>query len=324
MLHNIKDKCIHYLHSSVDDERACVVLQTAHDFNLDDLKTNALKLILTSGEPCLESKSFLSLSPECLRLIIESDELICKEDIIYQKIIEWSTTRCQEQNLIVNDANIRQVLGDLLYLVRFPIMERKYFTKNVSKKSLLTFEEIVKVYQSHDDEETGVFPTKWRIVEQHMEHMVCLRCDTSTSNSDYWNHDGGSDCLDFTTNLDCIIVGINVFGSNTYSGKHDISLNILKSSEVLRSIETVLYSEKGQEMYPVMFGKPFPVKKNTRYTIQLNMIGPIAFTGKSYNETVALNELSVTFLTSSLPSPNCTRAMKGQIPGIIIQHIHKK
>jgi hypothetical protein len=46
MLHNIKDKCSHYLKASVDEERVCVVLQTAHDFHLDDLRTNALKFIL--------------------------------------------------------------------------------------------------------------------------------------------------------------------------------------------------------------------------------------------------------------------------------------
>jgi hypothetical protein len=65
-----------------------------------------------------------------------------------------------------------------------------------------------------------------------------------------------------------------VLGSNNYSGKHDIRLNILKSSDVLRSIKTALYSEKGQKIYLVMFGKSLLVKKNTRYTKQLNMKGP--------------------------------------------------
>ena len=321
MLHNIKDKCSHYLQGSVDEERVCVVLQTAHDFHLDDLRKNALKFILSIGEPCLESKSFLSLSPECLRLVIESDDLKCKEEIIYQKIIDWSTNRCRNQNLTANDENIRQILGELLYLVRFPIMERKYFTQNVSKKSLLTLDEIVKVYQSLDDEEIDVFPTKCRNKER-MENSLCLRCDTN--NSGNWKHDGDNDCLDFTTNLDCTMLGINVFGSNTCSGKHDINLTILNSSDVLRSIETVLFSEEGQEIYPVMFGNPLLVKKNTRYTIQLSMKGPNAFTGKSYKAIVSLNELSVTFLGSSLPSPNSTSERCGQIPGIIIQHICKK
>ena len=252
MIHYIKDKCSHYLQSCVDEERVCVVLQTAHDFHLDDLRTNALKFILNIGEPCLQSTSWLSLSPECLRLVIESDDLKCKEEIIYEKILEWSTTRCQHQNLPVNDENIRQVLGDLLYLVRFPIMERKYFTENVSKKGLLSHEEIINVYQSLDDEEIAMFPTKWRNIK-HMEHMVCLRCDTA--NSGYWVQNGKNDYLDFTTNRDCNMLGINVFGSNTYSGKHDISLTVLKFGDVLRSIKTVLYSENGQKMWHVQINQ---------------------------------------------------------------------
>ena len=296
----------------MDEECVCVVLQTARDFHLDDLRTNVLKFILNIGEPCLESKSFLNLSRECLRLVIQSDDLKCKEEFIYQKIIDWSTNRCQVQNLTANDENIRQVLGGLLFLVRFPIMERTYFTENVSKKSLLTSDEIVKVYQSLDDDKIDVFPTKWR----NIEHMVYRRCDSS--NSGDWNHDGHNDCFDFTTNLDCIMLGINVFGSSTYSGKHDMNLTILNSSDVLRNIETVLYSEEEKKIYPVMFEKPLLVKKNTRYTIKLNMTGPKAFTGKSYKKIVALNELSVTFLSSSVLSLNGTLENQGHIPEIII------
>ena len=73
-----------------------------------------------------------------------------------------------------------------------------------------------------------------------------------------------------------------------------------------------------------MFGKPLLVKKNTRYTIQLNMEGSTACSGESYKDIVALNELSVTFLISSLPSTNSTNETRGQIPGIIIQHTYKK
>ena len=54
------------------------------------------------------------------------------------------------------------------------------------------------------------------------------------------------------------------------------------------------------------------------------MAGPNTFTGESYERIVSLNELSVTFLNSSLPSPNCTDGAHGQIPGIIIEHIYKK
>jgi hypothetical protein len=54
------------------------------------------------------------------------------------------------------------------------------------------------------------------------------------------------------------------------------------------------------------------------------MEGSTAFSGESYRDIVTLNELSVTFLSSSLPSTNSTNETRGQIPGIIIQHIYQK
>ena len=71
-----------------------------------------------------------------------------------------------------------------------------------------------------------------------------------------------------------------------------------------------------------MFDKPLLVKKNTRYTIQLNMEGPTA--GESYKDIVALNELSATFLSYSFPSTNSTNETRGQIPRISIQYTYKK
>ena len=315
MLHNIKDECSHYLQSNLDKECACVVLQTAHVFHLADLQTNALMFILNSGKPCLESNSFLSLSRECLKLVIESDYLACEEEIIYQKMIEWSTNRCQDEGLTVNDNNIRQVLGDFLHFVRFPIMERRYFTENVSKKSLLSSDQIINVYQSFDDKENAEFPTKSR----NVKYWVCLRCKTGNSG------ESTDDFLDFTVSHACIMLGIKVFGSTTYSGKHDISLTILKSSVVLTSKKTVLYSKKGQEMYPVMFDKPLNLENDTNYTIQLNMKGHKTFTGESYRSSVSMLESDgcgphVTFFDYSHYSrKSSTSEDRGQIPGIIIQ-----
>ena len=318
MLHDIRDKCLHDLESSVDKNRACVVLQTAHDLHLDDLQANVLNFILKSGESCLESKGFLSLSPECLRLVIESDDLMCKEEIIYQKIIEWSTHRCQDQNLPVNDENIRKVLGELLYLVRFPIMEQTYFTENVSKIKLLTVDELLKVYQSFDDDEVDMFSTKRRSIE----HLIFSRCDDKTNNLSSREMSEVNDCLDFTTHGGLSMLGINLFGSSSYSGKHDINLTILKSSEVLRSINTCLYSTMGQEIYPVMFDKPLRVKGNTRYRIQLNMKGPRAFTGTYHSDSVRVKKLTVTFSNPVVPSKRFTVGNMEQIAGLIMQPIY--
>jgi hypothetical protein len=90
MLDVIKNECKKFLTANINEDYACVVLQIAHTFQLEDLQKDALQFIFSHGKSCLESTSFLSLSSECVELIIESDKLICTEENVYEKMIEWA------------------------------------------------------------------------------------------------------------------------------------------------------------------------------------------------------------------------------------------
>ena len=172
MLDIIKNECKKFLTASINEEYACVVLQIAHTFHLEDLQKDALEFIFSHGKSCLESTSFLSLSSGCVKLIIESDKVSCNEDIIYQKVIQWAKQQCRKKQHVTatkrkhktgNDEQLRKVLGDLIYLIRFPIMKRKYFTEKVSTKNVLTLKEKVEIYQSFDGKVIDKFTTHVRL-----------------------------------------------------------------------------------------------------------------------------------------------------------------
>lgn len=80
----------------------------------------ALKFILKKGRGCLESFNFLHLSAECLKLIVQSDKLVCEEEYVFAMMILWAKQRWEKQNILTTDHNVRQSLGDLLYFIRFP------------------------------------------------------------------------------------------------------------------------------------------------------------------------------------------------------------
>ena len=80
----IKIECKKFLAANINEDYACVVLQIAHTFHLEDLQKDALQFIFSHGKSCLESINFLSLSSRCANLIIESKKLLCTEEIIYQ------------------------------------------------------------------------------------------------------------------------------------------------------------------------------------------------------------------------------------------------
>ena len=376
----IKNECKKFLAGNINEDYACVVLQTAHSFYLEDLQNDALQFIFSHGQSCLESTSFLSLSSGCAKLIIESDKLNCREEIVYQKLIQWAEQQCSkeqhvtvddeqhvtgddeqpvtgaeeqhvianaephvtgndeqhvtgddeqpvngaeeqhviandEQHVTANDEQLRKVLGNLIYLIRFPVMDREYYANEVSTKNVLTADEKVEIFQSFHNKPINTFPANVRLSISMLE--VC-RCEANWNRIPAWNQAGANDCLNFTISWDCYIYGIIVFGSKHYSGHHAININILNGSTLLGSTSTKLTSVPGKASYPIDLAEPLRILKNIRYTIELNMKGNNCFRGKDYKTIVKIDDISTVTFADSLLSTNGTDSRRGQIPGIIL------
>ena len=348
MLDVIKNECKRFLTANINEDYACVVLQIAHSFHLEDLQKDSLQFIFSHGKSCLGSIGFVGLSSECVKLIIESDKLSCTEENVYEKMIEWAEQQCRneqhvsaskeqhvtandkqhvtcseeqhvtdskEQQVTANDEQLRKALGDLIYLIRFPVMERTYFSKEVSTKNVLTADEKVEIFQSLHGKLIDTFPTNMRLPISKLE---VWRCESYLNNDRNWCQNGEDDCLDFTTNLDCYILGINVFGSRQYSGQHDVNVNISDGSTILGSTSQKINSVSGKESYPLDFIEPLRILKNITYRITLNMKGANCFSGTDYKAIVKIDDDSSVTFTNSSSSPNETSSSKGQIPGIIL------
>ena len=180
---------------------------------------------------------------------------------------------------------------------------------------MLTLEEKVEIFQSFDGKVIDTFQTN---VRRFNSKLTVWRCESDLNKSNWWNLNGADDCLDFTTNFDCYIYGIIVFGSSKYSGQHDVNINILNGSAVLDSTSTTLNSVEGKQHYPINLAKRLRILTNITYTIQLNMKGNSCFCGTGYKTVVKIdNDARVTF-TNSSSSSNGTNSTRGQIPGIIL------
>ncbi|CAC5384712.1 unnamed protein product [Mytilus coruscus] len=315
MLQSLKDQCSKFLSTNIDIEHACTVFQTAHDFQMKELEEEALNFILKKGRGCLESFDFLHLSAECLKLIVHSDKLVCEEENVFKKMILWAKQRCEDQSILTTDHNIRQSLGELLYLIRFPCMEPKFFTDEVSSKSILTLEEIDEVYEHFNDKQTDIFSTKHRLSK--IVRVQRCKVDTST----IWGYYGLDDhCVDFQTSNDGELTSVLLFGSETYSGSSEITINILHGCSVLSTKQTKINSISGQEIYEIWLEPSVNIVAHNRYTIHLNMKGPATFRGQEYVQKVTNGgDFVVTFLRPLLTSGKNTNETRGQIPGLVFQ-----
>ena len=66
------------------------------------------------------------------------DKILCTK--------RWGEVDCAEKNLELSGANIREVLGEILYLVRFPLMTVSGFSQVVRPKKILTDQESLDLY----------------------------------------------------------------------------------------------------------------------------------------------------------------------------------
>lgn len=139
--------CFSYLDSEMSVENVCKILEQAHIYNESGLHNKCLGFILNHGWEVLKTPAFTELCPDCLGLIVKSDDLKSSEEDVFEAVISWSTNECKRQKFQPTDENRRRVLGSLLYLIRFPALDVVYFTQKVSFREILSNEEAVSIFQ---------------------------------------------------------------------------------------------------------------------------------------------------------------------------------
>ena len=112
------------------------------------LKEKVLSKIQEEASAVLMSEDFVSLSKEALKEVLQLDLHIRNELEVLQATMKWAERKCKELNKSVDGANLREVLGDNLFLIRFPTMSVDNFNETVVPYDVLTETEGFKVLRN--------------------------------------------------------------------------------------------------------------------------------------------------------------------------------
>ncbi|KAL4236489.1 hypothetical protein ACF0H5_004875 [Mactra antiquata] len=150
--YNIKrldDKCQIFLSEKISIENVCSLLVQAERYNASDLMDKCLKFIVSNCSKILMSDDFCVLSRDTLQQILQMNDLRVNEVEIYNGCKKWAFHQLHmvDKNKNVSHSDIRETLGELLYLIRFPVMSIKDFTSQVSLEEVLSLEEKVSLFQ---------------------------------------------------------------------------------------------------------------------------------------------------------------------------------
>mgnify|MGYP003691555013 CR=1 FL=1 len=314
--YSIKDLtiiCQSCMESIITEETVCDVMETAWIFSLTDLYSKCLTFInrtQSCAKKVFESSAFLNCSRDCLVSLVKTDELPLDEQTIYKSLIRWAENRCMIEGKNTTDSSeIRKVLGNLVFQIRFPLISLDSFSKDVD--IILSEEEKRIISQLIDGKniERSPFSHFKRI---HKDHIFR---ELKHSTKCIWNQLGEIDAISFETNNPFDLDGLVLNGSLETPYTYSVEVKILSSNNtVLSNFQPKTVTESSTQ-FQIYFEKPCPINPNELCTIWVKMKGPPSFQGEYSNQII--HKGNVIRLYNSHLSSNATDVTHGQIPGFI-------
>ncbi|XP_052781828.1 BTB/POZ domain-containing protein 6-B-like isoform X1 [Mya arenaria] len=201
--------CRDFLRKAINPVNVCTVLEESLLFQEDQLKEECISFISQNTIAVLKTRSFKNLSSNAVKLLLKDDALNCKEIHIYSALKEWGVCACHRKGKIIPSAeSIRDEIGDLIKLIRFPTMSVEDFSKYVAKDLVLTPEEKLASYQDIVlGEKVSGYPNTPRQEPTTLCRVMRFRSITTRNRSKEFQYD----CIGFTVSGTCTLGGAMFF-----------------------------------------------------------------------------------------------------------------
>lgn len=337
--------CADYLRAKMTPESVCEILEQAHTYDIDDLKSMCLQYIFENGNTVLMTPGFQELCCDCVHHIIKSNDLFVEESDVYTALTSWAAAECARRNLEVTGATRRQVLGTLLFKVRFPTMDRLFFTDVVSADDILTDTEKIGLFQ-HIFGSFAKQDLPFLDIKREARLIKCIRfpknetggirCEPGFKNSNFG--------IDVRCSEDVMLQGLVLFGacsSSVHSNQSDSVFRTVNPaptpitdqhvkiviSAVPHQSESCTFEYDNvdipqQETYQLSLKEPVLFKKGRMYAIQVKL--DLFLPYQTYSGTDGMSEVesgSVRFTFFTHQSLIATTAEKGQIAGLLFSKL---
>lgn len=294
MIIGLVETCMNVIIDIIDTENACAVLDTA--CMLDELVCfeTCLSFILKNGELCLTSQGFTELSRDSLKKIVESDDLLADELSLWDALVRWARSNCIALGVLDTTTEIRDVLGDLVYHVRFRGIGEKEFAEKVSATQILTLEEEKTIANFGVDASENV--ERFSKKPSRLRLSKCCRFRKVQT----FNRNRGQDEVCFAVSTPVVLCGIVLFKYRTTKRHYIISVNVLDAlNDYIISLQTAAdIRHDDSETFDVLFPRKLKLTENQIYTISIDVKEKEQFYGVEVNNEVNADGVIFTFCPS--------------------------
>ena len=167
ILSTLTQRCINFLEECLTPDTAPLLLEQSMLYGEKELMKKSLEIIEKEAVSVFASDGFLDVSANVLGEMLKLNLKVPSEVTVFEACMKWAKNQCQLLNISPSGENIREVLGNNLYLIRFPIMTGLEFTDVVASQNVLTDREGYQVLQyitsAKNRHDTLPFQTELRV-----------------------------------------------------------------------------------------------------------------------------------------------------------------
>ncbi|XP_055347356.1 BTB/POZ domain-containing protein 6-B-like [Paramacrobiotus metropolitanus] len=160
------DKCCEFVSTQLNTENCLIFLKNGVERRAEKIAESCLQFIDRSADDVIALGDFAAVGKEMLEMILLRNTLSAEEHNIYLAVERWARNACESNNLDPSAANRRAMLGDALFLVRFPLLTDTQLVDGPLKSGLLLASEGYELYKyKHTQSEVKPqlpFPTEPR------------------------------------------------------------------------------------------------------------------------------------------------------------------
>lgn len=139
-------RCGQFLEERIDPNNVFETLTQARQFREEELEKRCWFIVDLNTKQCLESPGFLELDLAAIKSLLRRETLRIEESELFEYCMRWAGRQCKSEGLEASGANLRTILGDALFNMRFPVMTQKQFAEKVVPQDILTDREALNIF----------------------------------------------------------------------------------------------------------------------------------------------------------------------------------
>ena len=159
-IHCLEKKCVEHITKCINPRNVGYYMKEAINFKSEILQMKCKLFFQNNTRTTLSFASLVNMPQSILSAVLDEEHVNISEDELFCYVERWMKAKCIEQELELTGSNMRKVLGDALYKVRFPTMNLNSFAYRINNiEGFLT-----------DTEKWSIFK---KMTLQNNEHVHC-------------------------------------------------------------------------------------------------------------------------------------------------------